>query len=84
MQFQIIHTPIGGIDTDSHDTMMDSVDYRDALNLRNTTTYIGKKSVQSNVKGNVLVSYSLTGRHKCIGSYEDKKDRSVIYFLWAK
>lgn len=85
MQFHIIHTPQGGIDTDSHDTMIDSTDYRDALNLRNVSTYIGKQSVLTNIKGNVIVSYSLGGvKHKCIGSYEDKKGRTIIYFLWAK
>ena len=85
MKFVIYHNPIGGLDTDTHDTLISSEDYRDAVNLRNVSTYIGKQSVLSNIKGNVLVSYSLGGiKHKCIGSYEDKKGRTIIYFLWAK
>ena len=85
MQFNIIHRPIGGIDSDTDDSGINNTDYRDALNIRNATTYIGKEGSLSNLKGNVLVSYNLGGvKHKCIGSVEDKANNAIIYFLWAK
>jgi len=85
MQFNIIHRPIGGMDSDTDDSAIQPEDYRDALNIRNATTYIGKEGSLSNLKGNTIVSYNLGGvKHKCIGSVEDKANNGIIYFLWAK
>lgn len=84
MNFYIINTFTGGIDTDSDDFTISPDDYRDAVNIRNGITYEGRFGSATNVKGNVAISYTLpAGNYKCIGSVHDAANKSIIYFIWA-
>ena len=48
----ITNFPVGGIDTDSENRMVDSKDYRYALNIRNGIAYLKRTGGTTNVKGN--------------------------------
>jgi len=81
----ITNVPIGGIDTDSEDASVEAIDCRDAVNIRNSYTYLNIEKTAGPVKGNVLVSYDLGNvKHKSLGTVEDKIGKSIIYFLWAE
>lgn len=79
-----------GIDTDSENRMVDSKDYRYALNIRNGIAYLKRTGGTTNVKGNekiVKIVYPYTdvapsGKNKCIGTYEDKQNATLIFFIW--
>jgi len=85
MSFFIVHNFTGGIDTDSHDSEIEPNDYRDALNIRNSISDTAAGKTATNLKGNSLVDFDLgSGRHKCIGSYEETQETTIIYFIWAE
>lgn len=78
-----IQRPIGGMDFDSDDRDVEIIDYRKAINIRNTTAYIEKGESSTNVKGNIEVSFDLpSGENKCIGAYNDRQNRTCIYMIW--
>lgn len=85
----ITNFPVGGIDTDSENRMVDSKDYRYALNIRNGIAYLKRTGGTTNVKGNekiVKIVYPYTdvapsGKNKCIGTYEDKQNATLIFFI---
>jgi len=80
----ITANPIGGLDTDSADAVVQDIDCRDMLNMRNSYSYLGIEMGTSSLKGNLLVSYDLGNvKHKCLGAVEDIVGKSVVYFLWA-
>lgn len=56
----------------------------DALNVRYLTSDHSDGFVGENIKGNTQVTNSLlpSGTNKCIGSYEDKQNNLLIYFIW--
>jgi len=75
--------PIGGMDFDSDDRVVEATDYRKAINIRNTVAYLENGQSSTNVKGNVLVSFNLpSGENKCIGTLDDKQNRTCIYMIW--
>lgn len=77
------NTVTGGMDLDSDSRFVNEDSWRYALNIRAGVAYIGKQNVATNVKGNSLVSFSLPdGDNKCIGSYEDKQNNKVLYFIY--
>jgi hypothetical protein len=86
---RILNLPVGGLDSDSENRLIDFKDYRYALNIRNGISYIKKLGGTTNVKGNkkvvkTIYSYSgtaPTGRNRCIGAFEDKQSDSIIYFV---
>lgn len=72
----------GGIDTDSEDRFMTPGDYRFASNCHIGTSEAESTGTVTNVKGNTLISFALPGgQNTSIGSFEDKKDNTVIYFV---
>lgn len=72
-----------GMDMDTATDSMQPGDYRFALNIRIGTTDGANIGNVENIRGNVLVSTSLpSGTNKVIGTYENDRDRSVIYFVW--
>jgi hypothetical protein len=75
------NAPIGQLDFDTDVTSIDNKDYRYALNIRNG--YGAVQGVVTNVKGNDLVAYTLpAGNNVCIGTCEDKRGQSVLYFVF--
>jgi len=87
---RITNVPVGGIDRDSENRMVDFKDYRYALNIRNGISYLKRIGGTTNVKGNekiVKTIYPYTtfvpqGRNKCLGTYEDKQNQTLIFFMW--
>jgi hypothetical protein len=84
MHKQTENRPIGGIDSDSENRLLESTDYRYALNVSNSVGYDRQFGVLTNVKGNVLIdNYSLpSGINKCIGSYYDRGENTTFYFVY--
>lgn len=80
----IVNRPVDGLDMDSGDHAVADTDARDALNLRNSYTYIRQRKTGTGVKGNVLVTYNLgPGTHRCLGTCSDDQFTSIVYFVWA-
>lgn len=75
---------LGGMDRDTELRSVADGDFMDALNTRNAVTDQDNRSAVENVRGNVLViNNSLAnGVNKVIGSIEDNKDDSIIYFVY--
>jgi len=84
MHKQTENRPIGGIDSDSENRLLESTDYRYALNVSNSVGYDRQFGVLTNVKGNVLIdNYVLpSGINKCIGSYYDRGENTTFYFVY--
>ena len=75
--------PTGALDYDSEDSKIASSDYRFGENMRNSVTYTGEQIVPCNMKGNVLVAYTLSSANsQCLGSLEDL-DGTVFFFVWS-
>jgi hypothetical protein len=69
------------MDKDASLTMVEVQDYRYALNIRNG--YGSVLGVSSATKGNEKVTYPLpAGTNYCIGTAEDERGKSVLYFVW--
>ena len=87
---RITNLPVGGIDTDSENRMVDFKDYRYALNIRNGISYLKRTGGTTNVRGNekivtTIYPYTTTvpsGKNKCIGTYEDKQNATLFFFIW--
>lgn len=87
---RIINIPVGGLDVDSENRMVDFKDYRYALNIRNGIAYLNKQGGTTNVKGNkkivkTIYSYTKTaplGTNKCLGTYEDKQNNTLLFFMY--
>lgn len=76
-----INTFTGFMDTDSDHKLIKTDNYRYAIGIRNGFGVVGGDAV--NDKGNSLVSYPLNaGENCCIGTYEDKRCNTVIYFIY--
>jgi len=72
--------PVGMMDLDSDLTLVDQKDATYALNIRNGYGSIVGRA--TNVKGIELVSFPLpAGVNTCIGTCEDKRGESVLYFV---
>ena len=91
MNKRIVNLPVGGMDTDSENRMVDFKDYRYALNIRNGVSYLKRLGGTTNVKGNTKVVTTLypysdgvapIGRNKCIGTYEDKQYGTMLFFIY--
>jgi len=84
MQEEHINSPnifTGVMDLENDLTVVSNQDYRFALAIRNGKG--GIPGVATNVKGNCLVEYDLPdGENITIGTFEDKRCVSVIYFVW--
>lgn len=84
--------PIGGLDYDSENRLIEQGDYRYAENIRNSIGDTGKGGVVSNVLGNTLIAkyscpYSTgytypAGTNQTIGYVEDDKNDSIVFFSW--
>lgn len=83
--------PLGGLDGDSSSFTIDALSYRYAKNIRNAINNAARGGELTNIQGNVeITKYALpynadvfpTGRNKVIGSIEDTKYNTVIYFVW--
>ena len=87
---RIINIPVGGLDVDSENRMVDFKDYRYALNIRNGIAYLNKQGGTTNVKGNkkivkTIYPYTKTaplGTNKCLGTYEDKQNNTLLFFMY--
>ena len=73
---------VNGLDKDSDLRYLQNA-YRDAFNVR-ITDYAGGNSLAiTNVKGNTEKTYTLpTGHNYVIGSYDDKLNKNVYYFVY--
>ena len=72
-----------GMDMDTATDKMKPGDYRFALNIRVGTTDGSNVGRVENIRGNVQVTASLpSGDNKVIGTFEDNRGRTVIYFVW--
>jgi len=73
---------VNGLDKDSDLRYLQNA-YRDAFNVR-ITDYAGGNSLTiTNVKGNTEKTYTLpTGHNYVIGSYDDKLNKNVYYFVY--
>jgi hypothetical protein len=73
---------VGGMDGDSEDRFIKQGDWRFALNCRAGNSDKDSLGAIENTKGNTLVSINLPGGvNTCIGTHEDKKNNTVIYFV---
>lgn len=71
----------GVMDLDSDLTQVSRSDYVYALGIRNGKG--GTRGVITNTKGNFLVEYPMpAGENTCIGTFEDSRFVSVIYFIF--
>ena len=72
----------GAQNTDLDPRLVKNTDFIDALNIRNGHGV--EVGAVTNVKGTVNVAnINLpTGTNKCVGSYEDRDNNSIIYFVW--
>jgi hypothetical protein len=75
------NVPMNAMDLDSELTLVDPQSYRYALNIRNG--YGSILGACTSVKGNEQVTFVLpTGDNVCIGTAEDERCESVIYFVY--
>ncbi|MCH9665381.1 MAG: hypothetical protein K0U41_05980, partial [Gammaproteobacteria bacterium] len=75
------NVPLVRMDMDSDLTLVDPQNYRYALNIRNG--YGSIKGANTAVKGNSEIEYALpSGENVCIGTAEDERCKSVIYFIY--
>ena len=73
--------PIGVMDFDSDLTAVNPADCTYALNIRNG--YGSILNAAKNVKGNELITFPLpAGTNKNIGSFEDLRGESLVYFIY--
>jgi len=73
----------GSQNTDVDPRLVKNTDFIDALNIRNGHG-VGVGAV-TNLKGNVNVdniNLPATGTNKCVGTYEDRDNNSIIFFVW--
>ncbi len=72
-----------GIDSDNSPQEFKDGFGRSRLNVRVMTTDNGEMESAENVKGNILVPFTLpTGNNTCIGSYEDQLQKKVYAFIY--
>lgn len=74
----------GSMDGDTQARFISKGNYIKLINGRNTITNNGDNGAIEDTEGNILVfnPYLALGRNKVIGSYEDVKDKSIIFFVW--
>jgi len=74
----------GGMDLESHDSAIQSNDYREAYNCRNLTTQGRNAGALQNMYGNKLMQSSFlpTGTNVIIGACRDEPNHSIIFFLY--
>lgn len=79
--FNKSNIPVGVMDLDSDLTLVEPQNATYALNIRNGYgSIIGSAT---NVKGNVLIEFTLpSGENACIGTCEDRRGESCIYFVY--
>lgn len=73
----------GSQNTDLDPRLVKNTDFIDALNIRNGHGV--DVGAATNAKGNVSGFNPYlppTGTNKCVGSYEDRDDNTIIYFIW--
>lgn len=71
-----------GLNTDSDPRILESGQYPFALNCDVNTSSEDNKGATETSFGNELISADLpTGVNTCIGTYEDKRNSSIFYFL---
>lgn len=82
---------LGGLNFDDEARHIPKGDYVNARNIRNAINSVNRGKTVTNIKGNTLIAESClpynnnvfpTGRNKVIGSVEDTKYNTVIYFVW--
>jgi|Laugrespbdmm15dd_1035085.scaffolds.fasta_scaffold00220_5 hypothetical protein len=86
--------PIGGLNTDDAEYLLDPKEYLGGLNIRFATTENGQVGKISNVEGTIEKTQTLNefgvrstfnlpaGTNETIGAYEDTSNRRIIWFNW--
>jgi hypothetical protein len=83
--------PIGGLNLDDNARNVPRTDYVNARNIRNAINALNRGGNLTNIRGNLAPSkYTLpynanifpTGTNKVIGSVEDTKYSTVLFFVW--
>lgn len=73
----------GALDTDTEARLLAPNDYRYALNIRSGSAEDADMGSITNVKGNTLISFDLpAGTNESMGTYEDKKNKRLLYLLY--
>lgn len=75
----------GGMDKDTDERLIKPGDYIDALNMHIAVSSTSNQGAGENVRGTLNYpnpNLSTSGACKCIGTFEDNKDYSLIYFIW--
>lgn len=73
----------GGLNTDDEARLLAPNDYRYALNVRSGSAEDADVGSITNTKGNTLISFDLpTGTNKSMGTYEDKKNKRLLYLVY--
>jgi hypothetical protein len=85
------NAPLGGMNSDDEFRSVPKGDFLTAKNIRVAINQTNKGGALQNIKGNTLITkYCLpynngvwpTGNNKVIGSVEDTKYNTVIFFVW--
>lgn len=72
-----------GMDQDSSDEKLKDSHYRYALNCSNGNKAGRKKGRIQNLEGNEEITFDQPpGQNQCIGTYRDRVDESIIYFVY--
>lgn len=72
-----------GINQDSELRSVPQGDFLDSLNIRINSTAGNQEGIVSNIKGNVLVAFTLpAGNNTRIGTLSDKQTGDVYYFIY--
>lgn len=77
----------GGMNKDVEDRLIPSTDWKDAWNIRAVATDEGNLGALENCKGNKLVTGVGTDPNDdvlVLGTYEDKDNKRVYYFVYVK
>jgi len=74
----------GIMDGDTQQRFIRDGNYITLINGRTTITNNGQNGAVEDTEGNILVlnQYLALGENKVVGSYEDLKDKSIIYFVY--
>lgn len=73
----------GGMTSDTHPRAIQEGDYVRMLNMRNSKVEGNQHGGAVNVRGNVLIPFTLpVGENECIGSLEDKQKQRIYYWVW--
>ncbi len=74
--------PILGLNQDDEDRVLESNEYRFALNVRTGSSDDNNVGAVENIKGNTLVEFTLpSGINTVRGEYEDEANQAMYYFV---